>query len=240
MIVEDWQVVFFDELESTNDTALEYSGKISGGCYVIQAKKQTKGRGRRGRSWISSDGNLFFSLLLEFDIKNLGALVVICALCLLQSIKQLKSGADVLLKWPNDVLLNGKKVSGILLEKADGNYMIAGIGVNVKTSPKNEEMLYPVISLKEAGIDISADDFLKLYLKVFCDNVNIYREKGFEVLRRQWLECAKGVGKKITIRQDENIEEGIFKGIDEKADLLLEKNGKISKILVGDVFYEDE
>lgn len=240
MIVEDWHVVLFDELESTNDTAFEYSEKISGGCYVIQAKKQTNGRGRRGRSWISSEGNLFFSLLLEFDIKNLGALVVICALSLLQSIKQLKPDADVLLKWPNDVLLNGKKVSGILLEKAAGNYMIAGIGVNVKNSPDSKDMLYPVISLKEAGIDISADDLLKLYLKIFCDNVNLYLEKGFEVLRRQWLENAKGIGKKITVRQDENIEKGIFKGIDEKADLLLEKNGEISKILVGDVFYEGE
>ena len=240
MKAEDWRIICFDELASTNDTALEYSQKVHGDSLVIKAERQTAGRGRRGRSWVGLDGNLFFSLLLEFDIKNLGALVVICALSLLQSIKRLKPKADVLLKWQNDVLLNGRKVSGILLEKGAGKYMVAGIGVNVKQSPETANMLYPVISLKQAGIDVSADELLKLYLKIFCDNINLFNEKGFDILRRRWLENAKGVGKRITVRQNDNTDEGIFRGIDDNADLLLERNGVIGKILAGDVFYESE
>lgn len=238
MNVKDWRIVGFDEVESTNDEALKYSRKANGASYVIIAKRQTKGRGRRGRSWVGLDGNLFFSVLLEFDVKNLGALVIISALSLLQCIKSLKSDVEVLLKWPNDVLLNGAKVSGILLEKANGNYMIVGVGVNIKHSPHDISTLYPVISLKEADIDTESGDFLRRYLKFFGDNINLYRGGGFEKLRQLWLSNAKGIGERITVRQENDVKEGLFRGIDENADLLLEKNGVISKIVVGDVFYE--
>ena len=239
MNAEDWNIIRFDSVESTNDEALKRSQEANGANYVITAERQTKGRGRRGRSWIGLEGNLFFSMLLEFDIKNLGALVVISALSLLQSIKYIKSDANVRLKWPNDVLLNDAKVSGILLEKAEKNYMVAGIGVNIRQSPRNCGIIYKAMSLKEAGIDIKADDLLKLYIKFFSDNINLFYEEGFEVLRKQWLDNAKGIGKKITVRQGSDVKEGIFRGIDENADLLLENDGVVSKILVGDVFYED-
>ena len=238
MKAENWQIIRFDEVESTNDEALKYSQSTNEANCVITAKRQTKGRGRRGRSWVSLDGNLFFSILLKFEVRNLGALAVISSLSLLQCIKFLKPEADVLLKWPNDVLLNEAKVSGILAEKAAGDYMIVGIGVNIKQSPPDDNMLYPTISLKDAGIIVSADDFLSLYIKMFGDNIDLYYENGFAILQRQWSDNAKGIGKEITIRQEGNVRKGIFKGIGAQADLLLENDGVISKILVGDVFYE--
>ena len=239
MKYDDWQITQYEELKSTNDTALDMANIIESGYYVIKAKKQTNGRGRRGRTWESLSGNLFFSMLFKFDIRKAGELAVICSLSLLQVIKKLDVLANVKLKWPNDVLLNSAKVSGILFEKASGDYIVAGIGVNIAQSPKNEKMLYTVTSLKEVGIDTSADDFLKLYLEVFTDNLNLYAENKFEWLRKLWLDNAKGLNKRIVVRQNGKDIGGIFRGIDEGGALLSESNGKVSRILAGDVFFEE-
>lgn len=240
MKARDWKIVCFEEVTSTNDKAAEYAQTMCDEKLVIKAKKQTAGRGRRGRSWLSLEGNLFFSILLEYNEQNPGMLVIISALSLWQSIKFITPSADVWLKWPNDVLLNGKKVSGILLEKAGEKHMIIGIGVNIVQSPQNEEMLYPTVSLKESGIDVSADDFLQIYLKQFDGNMNSLQKNGFEPLRQQWIANAKGIGAEITVQQHNKQICGIFRGIDENANLLLQENTKLHKILAGDVFYKEE
>lgn len=237
---QDWKIICFDEVTSTNDIAAEYAQTMNGEKLVIKAKKQTSGRGRRGRSWLSFDGNLFFSLLLEYNEQNPGMLVIISSLSLWQSIKTLAPSANVWLKWPNDVLLNDKKVSGILLEKADEKYMVVGIGVNIVQSPQSEDMLYPCTSLKESGINTSADDFLEIYLKQFDNNLNLLHNSGFEPIQQQWIANAKGVGTEIAVQQHNAKICGIFKGIDENADLILQENTKLHKILAGDVFYKEE
>lgn len=238
MKIGDWHVIFLDEVESTNDEAIRYSQNADGKNYVITAKRQTKGRGRRGRSWICLSGNLFFSMLFKYDITKAGDLAVICSLSLLQCIKKISNTANVCLKWPNDVLLNAAKVSGILLESAGNNYVVAGIGVNIAQSPKNNELLYPVTSLREAGIKKEAADFLKLYLEVFTANYNQCIQEGGEKLRKTWLDNAVGIDEKIAVCQNGKDIIGIFRGIDENGALLLERDGEVSKILAGDVFYE--
>ena len=236
MNVAGFEIIRFDEVNSTNDVAAEYASKAVGQKSVIVARRQTAGRGRRGRSWQSLDGNLFFSILLEFKLRNLGQLIMAASLSLLEAIKDYAPLADVQLKWPNDVLLNGGKVSGMLLEKGAGEYMVVGIGVNVVQSPKNADMLYPTTSLKEAGIQTSADAFLEHFLRRFAENI----KQNAAYLRQQWLKNAKGVGQKIAVRQNGKQQRGIFKGIDDNADLLLQTGAVTRKILAGDVFYLGE
>lgn len=236
MKITEFEILHFKKLESTNDTALEYSRKIKNQNLVIVAQMQTAGRGRRGRSWQSLKGNLFFTLLLEYPLRQLGTLVMASALSLLETVKYYKADADVKLKWPNDVLLNNAKVSGILLEKGEGEYIIVGIGVNIKQSPQAEEMLYPVISLEEAGITADAEDFLQKYLYHFEQNI---QEKA-SLLQQKWLQQAKGLGEEIMIKQENDELHGIFAGLDENADLLLQTNGEIQHILAGDVFYMEK
>lgn len=231
-----FEIIEFDEIGSTNDVAAEYATKGAGQRLVIRARRQTAGRGRRGRKWQSLDGNLFFSLLLEFELADLGRLVMASALALLETVKQYDATADVWLKWPNDVLLNGAKVSGMLLEKAAGEYMVVGIGVNVAQSPQAAEMLYPTTSLQESGIITTSDDFLQKYLLLFEKNIC----RSASDLRAGWLKNAKGVGQKITVRQNGKKQSGIFKGIDENADLLLQVGAVTRKILAGDVFYSGD
>ena len=231
-----FEIIEFDEIGSTNDAAAEYATNGAGQRLVIRARRQTAGRGRRGRKWQSLDGNLFFSLLLEFKLADLGRLVMASALALLETVKQYDATADVWLKWPNDVLLNGAKVSGMLLEKAAGEYMVVGIGVNVVQSPQSAEMLYPTTSLQESGIMTTSDDFLQKYLLLFEKNIC----RNAPDLRARWLKNAKGVGQKITVRQNGKKQSGIFKGIDENADLLLQVGAVTRKILAGDVFYSGD
>lgn len=240
MTAADFEILNFSELKSTNDTAVEYSRRESGQRLVICAKRQTAGRGRRGRVWQSLDGNLFFSLLLEFELKNLGALVMAASLSLLETVKLYDAAADVKLKWPNDVLLNNAKVSGMLLEKGAGEYMIVGIGVNIAQYPQTPDMIYAATSLQEAGIQTTAADFLQKYLRQFSDKLKKLETNGVADLRRRWIENAKGIGEEITVHQEGSELRGVFEGIDENADLLLKSDGEIQRILAGDVFYVRE
>lgn len=233
MVVSGFEVICLEEVGSTNDIAAEYAAIYPEHKLVIRARRQTAGRGRRGRSWQSLEGNLFFSMLFEFSLRDLGRLIMAASLSLVDVVKAYKPDADVRLKWPNDVLLNGNKISGMLLEKGAGNYMIVGIGVNITQSPQMPDMLYPTTSLAQAGIAATADDFLQKYLGVFAKNIDLTAAS----LRQRWLENAKNVGAKIKVLQNGKEQRGIFEGIDDNADLILRTDGGVQKILAGDVFY---
>ena len=234
--MSDWQIFKYAELDSTNNNALKLAD-VGQQKIVIQADQQTAGRGRRGRSWSSLAGNLFFSQVFAFDMKNIGALVIISSLSILQTIKDFFPQADVSLKWPNDVLLNQAKVCGMLIEKGEGNNIIVGIGVNVAQSPENSAMMYPTISLTEAGCNVNKDSFLQKYLQVFDENFINWQQNNISALRQLWESYAYRLGDNIVVRQNGREESGIFGGIDENGNLLLQQNDGIKKIIVGDVFY---
>ena len=151
--IGDWMLHDMAETGSTNDEVKKLSANIRGQKVVISARSQTNGRGRRGRGWVSLDGNLFFSLGVENELKNLGALVFIASLSLWQTVRNLDPLLNVKLKWPNDVLVNDKKISGMLLEKGAGDYWVIGIGVNVTQQREDfpEELRDKAISVREAG-----------------------------------------------------------------------------------------
>ena len=233
-----WEHHIFDEVGSTNDEIQKYCGE-SGKYIAVCAKKQTAGRGRRGRSWNSPEGNLFLSLAFEYELQRAGELAFAASLSLLQAVKKIAPAADVKLKWPNDVLLNNAKMSGILLEKGAEKYMIVGVGVNVAASPKIENAVYDITSLADADIKIKPQELLHLFMESFSQNLSLLQANGFAVLREKWLENAKNLGKEIIVRQNGTKEKGIFKGIDENAALLMETPAGVKKILAGDVFFEE-
>lgn len=232
----EWDVYKFEKLTSTNDK-INFYCVSSGRRIVVKAKYQLQGRGRRGRTWISDEGNLFFSIAFEFELNKIGQLVVLSSLSLLQAIKKLNKSINVKLKWPNDVLINDHKVSGILLEKGEGDYVVIGIGVNIMSSPKSKDILYNTTSLLENGIDITADEFLDIYLDIFSMYLDELIKKGFDRIKDKWLDNIKGIGENIVIKQEKIEEFGILRGIDNNACLLIEQNGIIKKVFAGDVFY---
>lgn len=239
-LLNGWQYYEYDEVESTNDTIKKYC-IAEGQRIIVKANTQTAGRGRRGRSWLSIEGNLFFSLALESSLKNIGGLVLVSGLSLLQTIKYFSDKINIKIKWPNDVLIDGCKVSGILLEKAQGDYFIIGIGVNIIGSPKEVEALYNITSLAENNVDVSSDEFLRRFIDIFTDNLEKYKNEKFEFCRQEWLKNAIGLRQHITVKQENQIEKkGIFLDLDENANLLLETANGIQKITAGDVFIGDE
>ena len=135
--IEDWNYISLGQIKSTNDEARQYCIEPNQKT-IVRAESQTAGRGRRGRKWASGKGNLYFSMAFEFDLKNVGNLVMISSLSLAQVIEEYNPNARPSLKWPNDVLINNCKLSGILIEKGEGNYVIMGIGINVATTPKKK------------------------------------------------------------------------------------------------------
>lgn len=233
-----WEIHHYAVVGSTNDEAQKFC-TAAGKYIVVRADSQTAGRGRRGRQWKSLAGNLFFSLALEFDLAQLGALVQLAGLAVLKTVQQIAPPAAIKLKWPNDVLLNGAKVCGMLLEKGAGNYMIVGIGVNIAHSPQNAEMLYKATSLAENGIITTAADFLADFLPIFSVDLAAWRAGRLD-LTPLWLANAAKVGGVIEVRQNESVQRGIFAGVDENANLLLQQDNCVRKITAGDVFYVEK
>ena len=232
--IGEWEWFDYSVLGSTNDEAKLLSKEIENRRILITAETQTKGRGRLGRNWISKKGNLFMSQVFIPEIK-ISDLVFISSLCVSGTIVKFASNLKVNIKWPNDVLINGKKFCGILIEK-ENDAVIIGIGINLTNSPLDTEVIYPVTNLNDEGCPLSKQDFLKSYLQLFDYYIDLYCNQGFKIIRKHWLQYAYKINHQIRIRNNNEEKVGIYKGIDENGFLLLKQNDKIIKISVGDVF----
>ena len=234
MLSNSWLWLDIKEASSTNDLAKSHNIPPEAKALVITAKQQTAGRGRRGRKWISHIGNLFLSQLISTDIDT-SKLTFVTSVSLAETLSDLTSGLTVGIKWPNDILVNNKKICGVLIEQADNGNIIIGVGVNLKSHPDNRDTIYPTTDLASLGFLISRKDFLLSYLSKFDNNLSICQQD-FALIRQKWLDNALYINSLIKVKLKDNIEEGTFRGIDEQGLLLLEVNNSIKKIAVGDVF----
>lgn len=237
-LISDWLWEDKEVTESTNDDALLCTRTKKEKKFIISAKKQTKGRGRRGRQWVSLEGNLFFSQALPEEMFCVGQLVCVSAISLWETItEKLPKEYKVSLKWPNDVLIDNCKVSGTLLERGENNYWIIGIGVNICVAPKTQRMLYPVTSLKACGINIDRLMFLQSYVEKFDKYYQQWKQSGFENIRKKYLKAIKGIGEKIQVQTPSQKIEGIFLGVGDNGELLLKTQKETKQIFAGDIFY---
>jgi len=224
--------------KSTNDDALIYSSEVVNQNFIISAEEQTNGRGRRSKEWISEKGNLFFSQGLEFSLQRVNELVCLCTLSLYQTILSLISQEHkVEIKWPNDILIDGAKVSGILLEKGAGEYIVIGIGVNIRHFPTSQNLNYDTTSLCAKGISVDRLTFLRSYINNFDNNYVHLQSFGFSDIRKLWLSSVKGIGEEISVVTDNDSVIGKFEGIGDNGELLLMVQNKLQKFYTGDVFY---
>lgn len=227
---------------STNDDVMAAAATGAPEGFVLYADTQTEGRGRRGRSWVSPRGNLYASLLLRpASVMEAGHYSFVIALALVDTLTERLDRSRIRVKWPNDVLVDGAKIAGILLEtveSADGQALVAGLGVNLVLHPQTAR--YPATSLHALGFaaeKLVPEDFLKCALGY----VNHYRSllllEGFSAIRDIWLAQAAGIGEKLTVRLPDAEIEGDFSGIDDRGCLLLkQQGGMVMKVATGDVF----
>ena len=208
----------------------------------IAAREQTKGRGRQGRAWMSPAGNLAASLLLidPAPMSLAPQLGFVAGVALARTVRGLGLAANrAELKWPNDLVVDGAKLSGLLLEASqlpDGRLAcVVGFGVNIAAHPPG--LPYPATSLAEMGVETTAEALLA----ALAENMALWLERWqggaeFDHIRSAWLEHAAGRDRNIRIVSAGRELEGIFRGVDATGQLMLEtKNGR-ETIAAGDVF----
>jgi len=233
--------VQFEELDSTNSEARRLAEKGEQGPLWILAARQTGGRGRRGRAWHSGEGNLAATLLLRPKAPSavIGQLSFAAALAAAQMAQHYAPGISIQVKWPNDVLADGSKLAGILLESgedAHGRWLAVGIGVNLASFPAGTE--FPATSLVQLGIAApSSQEALTVLAARFAHWYDVWMSEGFQTVRAAWLARAGGLGKSIRARLPDAVHEGVFEGLDASGALLLNQQGRVRAIAAGEVFF---
>jgi BirA family transcriptional regulator, biotin operon repressor / biotin---[acetyl-CoA-carboxylase] ligase len=249
-----------DAVGSTNAEALEQAAMGVAGPAWFVTDNQTSGRGRRGRAWQDARGNLAATLLLVMpaDPARAATLGFVAGVALTEALKAvlpeaatLRTAADgadlasgkgrLVLKWPNDLLLDGGKICGILLEsrlERDGNLALAiGIGVNVVSHP--EGLPYPATSLRALGAGCTAGDLFLALSDAWIDAYDAWsRPGGLAETRRRWLENAAGTGTPVSVNLGERILRGTFETIDEQCRFVIRtEDGSRETIAAGDVHF---
>lgn len=243
--LDTFRHIALEDVSSTNTVAFEHARSGDPGRLWITARRQTGGRGRRGRTWISEPGNLYASLLLIDPAPKtaLASLPLVVALALHRAISAEMpfAGDRVRIKWPNDVLVDRAKVSGILIEAemlADGqNAVVIGCGVNVAHKPDNP--LYPAISLTEAGASTSAEALFARLMVELAHALDVWQGgEGVDSIVSAWKELVHGIGQPITVNLPDRSLSGIFAGVERDGLLALRLDGgEILRIASGDVFF---
>ena len=238
-----------DEVDSTLDEAARRAPTLSGPEWIL-AKRQTKGRGRRGRAWKEPTGNFAATLVLrpkgpadQVALRSFVAALAVYDAC----IALCGEVPGLALKWPNDVLFNGGKLAGILLESAgrgnDGgvSHLSIGIGVNLIETPMQEWLepgaVWPVSLLSETGIQVTPEVFLGELAAAYARLEAQFVTYGFEPIRAAWLSRAARLGEVVTARTMTSETEGTFETIDASGNLVLNTaKGRIS-IPAADIFF---
>lgn len=238
----------FEELDSTS-TALRRMiemGTETAEGLIVTARMQTAGRGRGGRSWSSPPGNLYASVLIEppDQLARAPEIGFVAGLAIIAAIQSLvpdrASDEAVRCKWPNDVLFEGAKVAGLLLETAHSPgvtkpCVILGVGLNLEPVAVARP-LYPVTSLLDFGHRIAPVHAMEALAKQLALYLVQWRRDGFAPIREAWLAHAAGLGGPITVQLPQETLTGRFTGLDAHGALLVQmEDGKTRRVIAGDV-----
>lgn len=249
----------FDTIGSTNSEALAAVAAGDRGGIWFAALQQTAGRGRRGRSWVSPPGNLAASLLIVPDAApdTVATLGFVAGVALNRALSAVLptgmvrigiDGADALdgrsriaLKWPNDVLADGAKLAGILLEAtktpSGQTAIVVGCGVNVVAAP--EGVPYPATSLRALGVERTAEDVFEALSDAWVEAFSIWDDgRGVGTILQHWRGSAAGIGAPVAVSQDGIVRRGIFETIDAAGRLIIrDDDGSRFPITAGDVHF---
>ena len=241
----------FDQIGSTNAEAMSRARTGERGPLWFVTTEQTAGRGRRQRAWIAPRGNLASSILEVVDVSPgvAATLGFAAGLSLESALQKVSIEANLrragplkyALKWPNDVMADGQKLAGILLEAeaVAGNRLavVVGIGTNVVAAPEGTPT--PATSLAALGVQIGAEELFTALSDAWVEFTGIWDNgRGFAEIRNRWLERAFGLGERVAIQTGAATVEGTFDTIDETGCLIVRsKEGKRTPIAAGEVYF---
>ncbi|WP_340693732.1 biotin--[acetyl-CoA-carboxylase] ligase [Hyphomonas sp.] len=236
----DWPVHHLGAIDSTNTEAKR---RASAGAFAdgwLVAETQSAGRGRLQRNWVSPVGNLFATALFHEPggMAVASRLPFAAALAVSDVALLFAPGADIRLKWPNDVRIHGAKMSGILIETGGSSvdtWVAAGIGINVTHAPDGAEQSATSIATLRGDAAVTADMVLEALRKAFSQRLSEARA-GFSGLRKAWLDRAEGLGATVRVTASGEPVEGVFEDLDEFGALILRlPDGVRQTIRAGDV-----
>ncbi len=233
---------------STNDEALARADEGIPLPLWVTADRQLKGRGRLGAEWASEPGNLYASLVLALDApQNLPQLPLVAAVALHDALSERLAVAarHLAIKWPNDILFAGRKLSGILAESHSGRerstVAVVGMGVNLAHHPP--ETRYPATDLAGEGVVLGPSDLFASLDRAMAGRLSEWdggRGDGFRIIRDAWLDRVYGLGEQIDVRLKAETLTGLFEGMDEAGRLALrQRDGQVRLISAGEVFFPD-
>ena len=235
-----WPAAWLETIDSTNEEAKRRAVAGQFGPIWIAAKEQTAGRGRRGRDWVSSTGNLYATALFEWtgQARDLTRVPFAAALAVSDAVMTLAPGSAPKLKWPNDVRIEGAKLSGILVEagELDGRrWVAAGIGINVASAPENIGQETTCVAVLRGDTLVSADMALDALNTAFSTRL-AQAVADFQPTRKTWLERADGLGQEVNINLGDTVTSGTFEDMAEDGALILRlPDGEQRLIRAGDV-----
>lgn len=245
MSLDDFRHVALSDSVSTNIECFARARAGDAGNLWVTAERQTGGRGRRGRPWVSEPGNLYASLLLidPAPMEKSGSLPLAVALAVYRAVSAILpvGGQEIAIKWPNDLLINRLKTSGILIEaemlKSGQRAVVIGIGVNILSKPDNPA--YPVTRLSDYAAGVSAEVLFDHLFKEMVDVLNLWnRGEGVSDVMQHWRKAACGIGEQIRVNLPDRSLTGRFYGIDDDGFLILDEGDGVKyPIAAGDVFF---
>lgn len=238
------RIHYFQETDSTNSDAVRLAGEGAPHGTVVVADRQNKGRGRRGRVWQSPPGKaIYFTILLkpEFGSGRAAGLTLVMALSAVQAVRDC-CGLEAGIKWPNDLVVNGKKICGILTELHGGEEekpcVVIGVGINVNLEQMPEGLTETATSLfMESGIRTDRSELLAGLLERFEENYRIYEEHlSMAGLLEKYNSCLVNRGRQVRVLDPKGEFEGIAGGINAAGELLVEtEDGTVKEVYAGEV-----
>lgn len=244
MLSSTSKVYVFDDVDSTQNVVKAAFSEGAKEGYAVRAKRQSSGRGRYSRVWQGGEGNFLFSVLLRprADLSQASQISFVAVNSVYDAVVEFAGedvGEDLKIKWPNDLLLSGKKLSGILLEvenDKDGYGIVLGVGVNLVQAPEEG------ISLKSRfdGLDCNADRFTEIFMKQLAKNYQQWQDYGFETVRERWIERSGAIGQNVLVRLADEEFSGTVSDFDKDGALVLvsDVDQTTRRITAGDVFYQ--
>ncbi len=234
------QLVRLQSTNSTNEEGFRLHAAGKRAPFWVTAEEQTRGRGRSGREWHSPQGNLYLTCLLADPAPpgKLSQLGFVAGVALIDALIACTHSTCFHLKWPNDVLVDGAKLAGLLLEtrhQNDARAVVIGWGVNIETAPNNPA--YRTIALKSILSSANTETLRQQLMKAFIERFRQWdKGKNFAAIRDVWLQFALPPGTPLAIHASASEKiEGVFETIDEDGSLLLKTPFDTKRILAGDV-----
>ena len=240
--LSDWRLICFDELPSTSDFCLQKAEEGESDGFAALAFHQTNPRGSRGRVWSDPGDSLALSVLMRpsaVEQRQPGAWAFIAALAFHDALANGHESSRLRIKWPNDIVLDGRKMAGILVEAGAGTrpWVVIGFGGNLTASP-----IIPgrkLACLAEWSAFCEPRSVGKRVLTSLSRWRGVFEAEDFPAIRSSWLARSLPVGTPLVVNGGGHYSEGRFAGIGEAGELLLDCNGKVEQVITGEVLYGD-